>query len=275
MEQLGKVAVSVHCWQGDDVGGFEDPDATLGGGLAVTGNYPGKARTPDELRDDLDKALGLIPGRHRLNLHASYAETGEQKVERDELRPEHFRNWIDWAKDRHLGMDFNPTFFSHPKAADGYTLSHPDEGIRQFWVHHGIACRRIGAAIGGALGSTCVTNIWIPDGSKDAPVDRKGPRERLAMSLDAIHAGSIDSRFHRDAVECKLFGLGSESFVVGSHEFYLGYAIKRGTLLCLDSGHFHPTEVISDKLSAVLTWLDEVLLHVSRGSGGTATTSSP
>jgi L-rhamnose isomerase len=265
MEKLGKVAVSLHCWQGDDVGGFEDSDEILGGGLAVTGNYPGKARTPDELRSDLEKAYVLIPGRHRLNLHASYAETGESKVERDELRPEHFRNWIDWAKDRGLGMDFNPTFFSHPKAADGYTLSHRDEGIRQFWVHHGIACRRIGAAIGGALGSTCITNIWIPDGSKDTPVDRKGPRERLAMSLDAIHAGSIDSRFNRDAVECKLFGLGSESYVVGSHEFYLGYALTRGTMLCLDAGHFHPTEVISDKLSALLTWLDDILLHVSRG----------
>jgi len=265
LNRLAVVAVSLHCWQGDDVGGFEGTGESLGGGLAVTGSYPGKARNPDELRSDLEKAYALIPGRHRLNLHASYAETGDQKIERDELRPEHFRRWIDWAKVQNLGMDFNPTFYSHPKAADGYTLAHRDEGIRQFWVHHGIACRRIGAAIGGALGTPCVTNIWIPDGSKDTPVDRKGPRERLAMSLDAIHAGSIDRQFNRDAVEAKLFGLGSESYVVGSHEFYLGYALSRKTMLCLDAGHFHPTEVISDKISAVLTWLDEVLLHLSRG----------
>jgi L-rhamnose isomerase len=265
LERLAGVSVSLQCWQGDDVGGFEDIGESLGGGLAVTGKYPGKARNPAELRADLEKAYALIPGRHRLNLHASYAETGDQKVERDELRPEHFRNWIDWAGDQKLGMDFNPTFFSHPKAADGYTLAHRDEDIRRFWVHHGIACRRIGAAIGGALGTPCVTNIWIPDGSKDMPVDRKGPRERLAASLDAIHAGSIDREFNRDAVESKLFGLGSESYVVGSHEFYLGYALSRGTMLCLDAGHFHPTEGISDKISAVLTWLEEVLLHVSRG----------
>ena len=265
LDRLSRIAVSLHCWQGDDVGGFEDIGESLGGGLAVTGNYPGKARTPDELRSDLEAAFALIPGKHRLNLHASYLEAGGSQVERDEVRPEHFRGWIDWAKAQGIGVDFNPTFFSHPKAADGYTLSHRDDGIRRFWVDHGIACRGVGAAIGEALGSTCITNIWIPDGSKDTPVDRKGPRERLARSLDAILAESIDPKFHRDAVEAKLFGLGSESYVVGSHEFYLGYALTRETLLCLDAGHFHPTEVISDKISAVLTWLDEILLHVSRG----------
>jgi len=265
LEQLATIPLSLHCWQGDDVVGFESTGESIGGGLAVTGHYPGRARTPDELRADLDKALSLIPGTHRLNLHASYAETGGRRVERNELLPEHFRGWIDWARDKQVGMDFNPTYFAHPKAADGRTLSHPDPGIRTFWVEHGIACRRIGAAIGEALGTFCITNVWIPDGSKDTPADRQGPRLRLADSLDAIFAEPLDPKRNRDAVECKLFGLGSEAYVVGSHEFYLGYALTRKKLLCLDAGHFHPTEVISDKLSAVLTYLDEVLLHVSRG----------
>lgn len=265
LEQLATIPLSLHCWQGDDVVGFESTGESIGGGLAVTGHYPGRARTPDELRADLDKALSLIPGTHRLNLHASYAETGGRRVERNELLPEHFRGWIDWARDKQMGMDFNPTYFAHPKAADGRTLSHPDPGIRTFWVEHGIACRRIGAAIGEALGTFCITNVWIPDGSKDTPADRQGPRLRLADSLDAIFAEPLDPKRNRDAVECKLFGLGSEAYVVGSHEFYLGYALTRKKLLCLDAGHFHPTEVISDKLSAVLTYLDEVLLHVSRG----------
>jgi len=265
MNRLAGVAISLHCWQGDDVGGFEGTGEALSGGIAVTGNYPGKARTPDELRADLDQAFALIPGTHRLNLHASYAETGGRRVERDAVQPEHFRGWIDWAKAKKIGMDFNPTFFSHPKAADGFTLAHRDPGIRKFWVDHGIASRRIGAAIGAALGSPCITNIWIPDGSKDTPVDRKGPRERLAESLDEIFAEAIEPRLGKDAVESKLFGLGSESYVVGSHEFYLGYAVANDTLLCLDAGHFHPTETISDKVSAVLSWLEEILLHVSRG----------
>ncbi len=265
LARLGAISVSVHCWQGDDVGGFEGSGEVLGGGLAVTGAYPGKARTADELRSDLEAAYALIPGRHRLNLHACYAETGGARVERDALRPEHFAAWIDWAKGLGLGVDFNPTFFAHPQAKDGYTLAHQDPGVRDFWVDHGIACRRVGRAIGEALGSPCICNVWVADGSKDTPVDRKGPRERLVRSLDAIFAESLDPRFVRDSVEAKLFGLGSESYVVGSHEFYLGYAITRETLLCLDAGHFHPTEVISDKLSSVLTWLDEVLLHVSRG----------
>lgn len=265
LARLSKLSVSLHCWQGDDVGGFEEGRGPLEGGIAVTGNYPGKARTPDELRADLEQAYRLIPGRHRLNLHASYAETGGAKVGRDEVRPEHFRGWVDWAKGRGLGLDFNPTFFSHPLASDGYTLSHRDEGVRNYWVDHGIACREVGASFGRALGSPCITNFWVPDGSKDTPVDRKGPRERLARSLDAILAKSIDPRLNRDAVEAKLFGLGSESYVVGSHEFYLGYALTREAILCLDAGHFHPTEVISDKISSVLTWLGEILLHVSRG----------
>ena len=265
LSQLAGIAVSLHCWQGDDVGGFEDLGEALGGGLAVTGNAPGKARTPDELRADIEQALALIPGTHRLNLHASYAETGGARIGRDALEPKHFQGWIDWARSRRLGMDFNPTFFAHPLVADGFTLAHPDAGVRRFWIDHGIACRRIGAAIGEALGSPCVTNVWIPDGWKDTPVDRRRPRARLTEALDAVFAEPIDPRLNRDAVECKLFGLGSESYVVGSHEFYLGYALTRRKLLCLDAGHFHPTEVISDKISSVLTWLDEILLHVSRG----------
>lgn len=264
LSRLASIAISLHCWQGDDVGGFESTGQAIGGGLAVTGSYPGKARTPDELRSDLDRALSLIPGTHRLNLHASYAET-DGRVGRDELRPEHFRGWIDWAKSKRIGMDFNPTYFAHPKADDGLTLTHPDPAIRAFWIDHGIACRRIGAAIGEALGSACITNVWIPDGSKDTPVDRKGPRERLVQALDAIFAESIDPKLNRDAVEGKLFGLGAESYTVGSHEFYLGYAVSRQKVLCLDAGHYHPTEAVSDKISSVLTVLDEVLLHVSRG----------
>jgi L-rhamnose isomerase len=265
LETLAHIPISLHCWQGDDVGGFEAPGGELGGGLAATGNYPGKARTADELRRDLDKAYSLIPGRHRLNLHAIYAETGGRKVERNELRPEHFAAWVDWAKDKGHGMDFNPTCFSHPKAASGFTLSSYDAGIRKFWVEHCIACRKVGEHFGRALGVPCVTNIWIPDGFKDIPVDRRTPRALLKSSLDEILAEKIDPRYNLDAVESKLFGLGSESYVVGSHEFYLGYAVANRVLLCLDSGHFHPTEVISDKLSSSLLFLDEVLLHVSRG----------
>jgi len=265
LERLATIPISLHCWQGDDVGGFESAGAELGGGLAVTGNYPGKARTPAELRSDLEMAYSLLPGRHRLNLHAFYAETGGRRVERNELAPEHFAGWIEWAKAQGLGLDFNPTFFSHPRADDGFTLAHRDPAIRQFWIEHGIACRRVGAAMGQALGTPCVTNVWIPDGSKDLPIDRRGPRERLVESLDAIFAEPIDRQHNLDAVEAKLFGIGSESYVVGSHEFYLGYAARHGKLLCLDTGHFHPTETVSDKLSAVFMWLDEVLLHVSRG----------
>jgi len=265
MEWLSGKAISLHCWQGDDVGGFEKSEEGLSdGGIMATGAYPGKARTADELRADLEKALSLIPGKHRLNLHAMYAET-KGKVERNKLSAEHFAAWIDWAKANGLGMDFNGTFFSHPKAESGFTLSSADEEIRQFWVEHGIACRKIGAAVGKELGTPCVTNLWIPDGYKDIPVDRKAPRERLKKSLDEIFAEPMDRSCLLDAVESKLFGIGSESYVVGSHEFYMGYAIENKILLCLDTGHFHPTEVVSDKISSVLTFLDEILLHVSRG----------
>jgi L-rhamnose isomerase len=262
---LAKVPISLHCWQGDDVGGFENHGTGLTGGIAVTGNYPGKARNPDELRADLEKALACIPGRHRINLHAFYGEFGGKKVDRNEIEPKHFQNWIDWAKQLKLGMDFNPTCFSHPKASDGFTLSHTDRGIRNFWIEHCIASREIGAAMGKALGSPTVTNIWIPDGYKDMPVDRMSPRKRLTESLDKIFAEAISPKVNLDAVECKLFGIGSESYVVGSHEFYLGYAIKHQKLLCLDAGHFHPTEGIADKITSTLLYVPEILLHVSRG----------
>jgi L-rhamnose isomerase len=265
LKQLANVPVSLHCWQGDDVGGFENIGGTLGGGLVATGNYPGKARTPEELRADLEKAYSLIPGNHRLNLHAFYGEFGGGKVDRNEIAPEHFKNWIAWAKERGLGLDFNPTCFSHPKAADGFTLSHADKGVRKFWIEHCIRSREIGAAMGHALGSTCVTNVWIPDGVKDTPADRRAPRARLAESLDTIFKKPISPKLNLDAVESKLFGIGSESYVVGSHEFYLGYAISRKKLLTLDAGHYHPTEGIADKISSVLQFMPEILLHVSRG----------
>jgi L-rhamnose isomerase len=265
LEALAQIPVSLHCWQGDDVGGFESAGSAPGGGLAVTGNYPGKARTPDELRADLDKALSLIPGKHRLNLHAFYGEFGGRRVDRDAIAPEHFRSWIEWAKAGGIGLDFNPTCFAHPKAADGFTLSHPDKGVRKFWIEHCRRSREIGAAMGKALGATCVTNVWVPDGFKDTPADRHAPRERLRQSLDAIFEKPLPPRHNLDAVEPKLFGIGAESCTVGSHEFYLGYAITRRKLLCLDAGHYHPTETISDKISSVLQFLPEILLHVSRG----------
>ena len=265
LQQLSRIAISLHCWQGDDVGGFETGAGALGGGLAVTGNHPGKARTPDELRADLDKALSLIPGKHRLNLHAFYGEFGGKKVDRDAVEPAHFTNWIAWAKKNGMGLDFNPTCFSHPKAADGFTLSHRDPGIRNFWIEHCQRSREIGAAMGKALGTPCVTNVWIPDGYKDTPADRKAPRERLAKSLDAIFKKPLLAKHNLDAVEPKLFGIGSESYVTGSHEFYLGYAISRQKLLCLDAGHYHPTEGIADKICSVLQFVPRLLLHVSRG----------
>jgi L-rhamnose isomerase len=265
IRRLETIPISLHCWQGDDVGGFERPGAELsGGGIQATGNYPGKARTIGELRGDIEKALSLIPGRHRLNLHACYLDNAGTYIDRNEIQPKHFQSWIDWAKLNNLGMDFNPTYFSHPKASDGFTLSHPDAGIRRFWIEHGIACRKIGAEIGRQLGSPTVTNFWIPDGYKDIPVDRSGPRERLTDSLDILFAEKIDPTTHLDAVESKLFGIGAESYTVGSHEFYLGYAVSRQKLLCLDSGHFHPTEMISEKISSVLMFCPQLLLHVSR-----------
>lgn len=265
LARLQSISISMQCWQGDDVGGFESSGGLSGGGILATGAYPGKARTPSELRADADMAFGLIPGKHRFNLHAIYLESGGVRVERDEIEPNHFRGWMDWAAERGLGLDFNPTFFSHPLAASGFTLTHPDDGVRRFWVRHGQACRRIGEAFGRHLGKPCVTNIWIPDGMKDLPADRKRPRERLVRSLDEILSVPMDPAYHRDAVEGKLFGIGSEAYVAGSHEFYLGYAITRKTLLCLDSGHFHPTESVADKISSVLLFTEGLLLHVSRG----------
>ena len=264
LARLAAVSISLHCWQGDDVGGFEDPDRGLSGGIMATGNYPGKARTAAELRQDLDKAYSLIPGTHRLNLHAIYLET-DRPIPRNEIRLDHFTGWVDWAKANNHGLDFNPTCFSHALADDGFTLASANEGIRRFWIEHCIASREIGAYFGRELGIPAVTNIWIPDGYKDTPADRLAPRQRLIESLDKVFATEINPAHNLDAVESKLFGIGSESYVVGSHEFYLGYAVSRQKLLCLDAGHFHPTETISDKISAVLLYVPELLLHVSRG----------
>jgi L-rhamnose isomerase len=264
-KRLAKIRISMHCWQGDDVSGFENAGLDLGGGLAVTGNYPGRARTPSELRGDFEKAASLIPGQHRFNLHACYAEMSGRKVERDALSVEQFQNWIAWAKSVKIGLDFNQTYFAHPKARDGLTLAHPDKSIRTFWIEHGIRCREIGAAIGKALGSSCLTNLWIPDGMKDTPADRRAPRERLMAALDTVFAKKIDPKYNVDSVEGKLFGIGSECYVVGSHEFYLGYAISRKKLLTIDTGHYHPTESPADKISSVLMFLPEIALHVSRG----------
>lgn len=264
LARLRNVQISMHCWQGDDVKGFEDQQETLGNGLAVTGNYPGRAQTPDELRSDLEFAYSLIPGKHRLNLHALYGEFSGL-VDRDTIDVEHFQGWIDWGRSQDVKLDFNPSFFSHDKAADGFTLAHADKGIREFWIDHGIACRKIAAAMGRAQGDSCVNNFWVPDGYKDTPASRRAPRERLAASLDEIFSVELPRGHTLDAVECKLFGIGSESYVVGSHEFYLGYAVTRNKMLCLDAGHFHPTEQISDKISSVLMYVPELLLHVSRG----------
>lgn len=265
LKTLESVSISLQCWQGDDVGGFENTGEGLSGGIAATGNFPGKARTADELRMDLDQAYSLIPGKHRLSLHAIYAETGGKKIDRSELLPEHFTRWVDWAKTHEHGLDFNPTLFSHPMAASGFTLASHDENVRKYWIKHCIACRKIGAYFGESLGTPCVNNIWIPDGYKDVPADRKTPRVLLMNSLDEILAEKINPAHNLDAVEGKLFGLGAESYTAGSSEFYLGYAVSRKILLCLDAGHFHPTETISDKISAVLLYVPELLLHVSRG----------
>ncbi|TVX81166.1 L-rhamnose isomerase [Peribacillus simplex] len=264
LETLKKVPISIHCWQGDDIGGFEVNKSELSGGIDVTGNYPGKATTPEELRMDLEKALSLIPGKHRVNLHAIYAETNGEAVERDQLEPKHFENWLNWAKENGLGLDFNPTLFSHKKAADGLTLSHPDEEIREFWIDHCIASRKIGEYFGRELGRPCLTNIWIPDGYKDIPSDRLTPRKRLKESLDRIFTAEVDETCNWDAVESKVFGIGSESYVVGSHEFYLGYALKNNKICLVDTGHYHPTETVSNKISSMLLYSDKLALHVSR-----------
>ena len=263
IERLKTIPISMHCWQGDDVVGFEQKTGSSGGGIQATGNHPGRARTPEELRADLEFAYSMIPGKHRLNLHAMYLDT-DKTPDRDEIEYRHFSPWVDWAKDQGLGLDFNPTFFAHAKADDNLTLSHPDQGIRDFWIEHGRRTREIAAQMGAELGSACINNIWVPDGYKDTPVDRMAARRRLEASIDQIIAAPQDRSHMRDAVESKLFGIGVEACTVGSHEFYMGYAIKNDTVLCLDMGHFHPTENVADKLSAASLFVDELLLHVSR-----------
>ncbi|GMQ57674.1 L-rhamnose isomerase [Vallitalea sediminicola] len=264
LKKLNEIPISIHCWQGDDVRGFENTDRDLSGGIQSTGNYIGKARTPDELRADLEEVFSLIPGEKKLNLHAIYLETNGEKVDRNEIEPKHFKKWVKWAKKNKIGLDFNPTLFSHPYANDGLTLSHPNKKIRDFWIEHVKRSRRISEYFGKELGTPSIMNIWIPDGFKDIPVDRLGPRQRLKNSLDEILQEKIDPAFHLDALESKLFGIGSESYVVGSHEFYMGYAIKNDTLICLDAGHFHPTETVSNKISSLSLFTNEILLHVSR-----------
>ena len=264
ISKLATVPISMHCWQGDDVVGFEtQKEATSGGGIQATGNHPGRARNPDELRADLEFAYSMIPGRHRLNLHAMYLDTDENP-DRDAIEYRHFSAWVDWARQQGLGLDFNPSLFSHPNADDNLTLSHPDQGIRSFWIEHCRRTRDIAARIGAEMGSPCVNNIWAPDGYKDTPIDRMAARARLEESLDTALAKKHNAAHMLDAVESKLFGIGVEACTVGSHEFYLGYAIRNQTVLCLDMGHFHPTEKVADKLSAIALSLPRILLHVSR-----------
>jgi len=266
INEMEKVNISLHCWQTDDVGGYEKAGAELGGGgIQVTGNFPGKAKTIEQMRADLDKVMSLLPGKQRLNLHAIYGEFGGKLVERDKIEVKHFQGWINWAKKRGMGLDFNCTCFSHPLADDGFTLSSKNEKIRKFWVEHTKRCRLIAAEMGKQLGTPSVHNIWIPDGSKDTPVDRNALRRQLKKSLDEIFAAKYSKKYLKDSVESKLFGIGSESMVVGSHDFYLGYAIKNNTLITLDNGHFHPTEQVGDKISSILHFIDEVLLHLTRG----------
>jgi len=265
IKKLRTIPISVHCWQADDVGGFENPDSGLSGGMQTTGNYPGKASNIDEVRMDMEKVFSLIPGRHRFSLHASYGDFSNNPADRDAISSDHFRSWVDWAKENHLGLDFNSTFFSHPKSDEGYTLAHNDRLIRDFWIEHGKRCREISAFIGKELNKRCTHNIWIPDGAKDITVHRFKHRKMLKESLDLMLSDQYDNSLMRDSVESKLFGIGSESFVVGSHEFYLGYAIENQLMLTLDIGHFHPTESVADKISSVFQFVDEVLLHVTRG----------
>ena len=265
IKKMNDVVISLHCWQTDDVGGFETPDAELGGGgIQVTGNYPGKATSIAQMRQDLDKVMSLLPGKQRLNLHAIYGEFDGEFVDRDQIEVKHFQGWINWAKERGIGLDFNATCFSHPKADDGFTLSSKNEENRKFWVEHVKRCRAISAEMGKQLGTPCVHNTWIPDGSKDIPVDRNGYRSILKKSLDEAFATEYPKEYMKDAVESKVFGIGVETMTVGSHDFYLGYAIKNNKLICLDNGHFHPTEVVGDKISSCLQYVDEILLHVTR-----------
>ena len=264
VEKLDKLSISIHCWQADDVSGFENPEGELTGGIQTTGNYPGKARTIEELRSDLEKVISLVPGHHRISLHATYGDFGGEFVDRDKVEPRHFQSWIDWAKEKNVMLDFNSTFFSHDKTNSGYTLSDFDPEIRRFWKDHLRQCRKIAAEIGRQQGDPCIHNIWIPDGEKDKTVSRYEHRRLLQESLDEVLSEKISTNYLKDCVECKLFGIGSESYVVGSHEFYMGYAVKNNMLLTLDAGHFHPTEVISDKLSSMLLFVPEITLHVSR-----------
>jgi len=266
LKKLNDIKISLHCWQADDVGGFETPDSELnGGGIQVTGNYPGKARTLEQLRADLEKVMSLLPGKQRLNLHAIYGDFQGKKVDRDQIEVKHFQSWIDWAKKLNIGIDFNPTCFSHPYADDGFTLSSKNEQHRKFWIEHVKRTREIAAEIGKQLGTPCINNIWIPDGSKDIPVDRYTHRALLKDSLDEIFKIDYPKNYLKDSLESKLFGIGSESMVVGSHEFYMGYAVKNNKMICIDCGHFHPTEQIGDKISSLLLFVDELLLHISRG----------
>ncbi|MBN2551444.1 MAG: L-rhamnose isomerase [Spirochaetales bacterium] len=265
LEHLGAVSLSIHCWQGDDVGGFETPEARLsGGGIQVTGGFPGKARTLAELRQDIEKVMSLLPGRHRLNLHAIYGDFAGRRIDRDQIEPGHFESWVQWAEANGVKLDFNCTCFSHPKAEAGFTLSSKDEAVRCFWIEHVKRCRRISAYMGEKQGEPCIHNLWIPDGAKDLTVDRFGYRRLLRRSLDEVYREQLPASAMKDAVESKLFGIGSESFVVGSHEFYMGYALSRGKLLCFDLGHFHPTESVADKISSIFCFVEELLLHVSR-----------
>lgn len=263
LEKLQNVKISMHCWQGDDVKGFLTPNGELTGGIMSTGNYPGAAHTPDELRADLEKAYSLIPGKHKLNLHAIYLDTDET-VDLDEIEPKHYEKWVNWAKEQGIGLDFNPTFFSHPMMKDGFTLSHPDKSVRDFWIEHGKRSRRVAEYFGKELGETCYTNFWVPDGFKDNPIDRLAPRKRLMESLDEIFSEEIDEKYNVDTVESKLFGLGAEAYTVGSHEFYMGYGLTRHKTILLDAGHFHPTEVISNKISSLALFSNRLMLHVSR-----------
>ncbi|MGM9522251.1 MAG: L-rhamnose isomerase [Oscillospiraceae bacterium] len=263
LKTLKETPISMHCWQLDDLTGFEDFNGELTGGIQATGNFPGKPTSVEEYMRDLNAALRLIPGALKLALHAIYPLSGG-KVERNAIEPGQFAPWVDFAMEKKIGLDFNPTYFSHP-LADGMTLASADESIRRYWIEHGIASRKIGEYFGRELGQTCVTNHWIADGSKDLRVDKKGPRERLIDSLDRIFAEKIDRRYNIDSLESKLFGLGLESYTVGSHEFYTNYVMSRDNcIICMDAGHFHPTEVISDKLSAYLCFGKEIMLHVSR-----------
>lgn len=266
LKRMDKVQISLHCWQADDVGGFETNDATLNrGGIQAIGNYPGRARTISELRQDIEKVMSLLPGKQRVNLHASYGDFGGKKVDRDEIGPEHFQSWLDWARELEIGLDFNPTLFSHPYADAGYTLSSKDKGTRRFWIEHVKRTRKIAAEMGKQLGTPCVNNIWIPDGSKDTPVDRNTHRKILKDSLDEIFSEEYPKEYLIDSLEGKLFGLGLEAMTVGSHEFYLGYAVRNRKIVCIDAGHYHPTEQPGDKISAMLQFLDGLMLHISRG----------